>query len=82
MFYFCLPLDMSCEGQNLSFKLFTLKIEIKKKKKTESTELHKQNTSDNLIPVSRSWTSSMSGIQWIKHQHTMGSRAVLAYVFL
>lgn len=59
------------------------KIEIKKKKKQpESTELHKQNTSDNLIPVSRSWTSSIGRIQWIKHQHTMGSRAVLAYVFL
>lgn len=83
LFYFCLPLDMSCKGQNLSFKLLPLKIEIKKKKKKlKAQSFTNRTTSDNLIPISRSWTSSLSTIQWIKHQHTMGSRAVLAHVFL
>lgn len=54
----------------------------KKKKKLKAQSFTNRTTSDNLIPISRSWTSSLSAIQWIKHQHTMGSRAVLAHVFL
>ena len=37
---------MSCEGQNLSFKLFTLKIEIKKKKK-KTTWKHRASQTEH-----------------------------------
>ena len=64
------------------FSCWLLRLKKKKKNHLKAQSFTNRTTSDNLIQISRSWTSSMSGIQWIKHQHTMGSRAVLARMFL